>query len=142
MKRAVRTATKNDWKRRWLVLMPTEITYAEAEGKKAKNSLPITGQCRVRACAYHYSNEVELWNPATSVALYFTTESTDQMNEWIVRCSTDAAEWKAGNCRRSHLLRNRPVHIKLTSSILLSHAGLPFADQDPDGHRRPCARQD
>lgn len=94
MKRAVRTATKNDWKKRWLVLMPTEITYAEAEGKKAKNSLPITGQCRVRACAYHYSNEVELWNPATSVALYFTTESTDLMNEWIVRF----AQMRAARC--------------------------------------------
>ncbi len=86
MKRAVRTATKNDWKRRWLVLTPTAVSYYENNtAKKPKNSLPLTAQCRIRPCEYHFKQEFELYNPGSGVAFYATTETVDQLNTWIVR---------------------------------------------------------
>jgi hypothetical protein len=86
MKRAVRTATKDDWKRRYLRLFPKEVSYYETDvAKKPKNSLPLSGKCRIRSCEYHFKNEIELYNPETGVAFYATLENEAAVQEWIVR---------------------------------------------------------
>lgn len=88
-KRAVRTASKDNWKRRYVVLTAKALSYYEsdrvaaAKGGKPKHSLPLSETTAVRPCAIYGPHELEVcFSP--DVIFYATAESADDAATWIV----------------------------------------------------------
>lgn len=64
LKRAVRTATKDNWKKRWCVLSASKGTFAYFESptsRSPKHSLTLTANSTVRSVSFHVPHELEIF---------------------------------------------------------------------------------
>lgn len=83
VKRAVRTASKDSWKRRWVVLTKAALQYYETDkASKPKHTLPLTGSCSVRKCSVYGPHEVEVY--FGDVTFYAAADTAAEADAWVV----------------------------------------------------------